>query len=560
MSRRVFSIVGLWCISLVLTDFVLYLSPFSQLTLAAFINIVPVLLFQYALLAILYALVYRSHRIFKVIIWLVSTIVVALNAFSYEYLAILGRLPDLSIVYYIVKLPSLIAENIISIQLLVSFIILIVTKLIVLLFLVFRIDQISESWPLPGYINHGIFVLASICGMMSIINAVNFIDQRKVNWLRIDPIFWYSYSSWQSAIPTQSALSENELRDLRQALGKDTELIWHQDYPLCRESNVKQPINANEFESTFKKPSITLLILEGVGMAEMKAIKQGKPVMPHLQNIAAKHLSFSQFKAVGTKSRQSLPAILSGIGPQQAAIFWREPLNRFAGLPQIFNTLGYQTGYFHGGDLSFEQQRAYLTMIGFQQIDELSAEDHEFFLGWGYADEKVFKKLKQTIEITQRPYIYTLFTLSTHFPYIIPKNAITSTELSNYEAALNYLDKQIGDFYDWHQQRDDGSLLLITADHVPHERNAENHRQGRPLDFDVPFIIVGMDQLDDLPDDITQRIGSHQDIAATIQDLIQFDLLPCHWGQSLVADDFPASRVVAAIDGEDYQSLYLWQN
>lgn len=130
--------------------------------------------------------------------------------------------------------------------------------------------------------------------------------------------------------------------------------------------------------------SAILLILESVGRCEMEIEAGGRAVMPQLQRIARESLDFRDALAVGTLSCQALPAIFSGWPAQTATnVLWRRPLETFDGFPRSLRRRGYRTAYFHGSDLTFNQQRQYLRMVGFDEICEIDRREPTPVYGWG---------------------------------------------------------------------------------------------------------------------------------------------------------------------------------
>jgi glycerophosphoryl diester phosphodiesterase len=335
------------------------------------------------------------------------------------------------------------------------------------------------------------------------------------------------------------------------------------------------------------KKSVILLILESVGTKEMYSVKDGKPLMPNLRKIAEENLFFKNSYAGGTKSNQVLPAVFSGIPPQTYQnILWKEPLPNLDMLPSLLSEKGYETAYFHGSDLSFEQQRNFLKMAGFRYIFDYNAALEKTVSGWGYDDRTMFSLLKEWIGKQNSPYMAALFTLSTHDPFVLPQDwkpefvsrpfslnedgswfkAISLKDrYAYYQESLFFLDTELGKFYEWFckKEKPEGTLLVIMSDHVTYLHNESSAADKEHMRFFTPLIFAG------LPDDLLQqyrryadRRVSHFDIPATLAAYIGLPPLPEDQGLNLfMPEDFwPKDRLIYSVGGHQLEKIYMWTN
>ena len=320
-------------------------------------------------------------------------------------------------------------------------------------------------------------------------------------------------------------------------------------YPYCR------PDTGSAVE---KKPNIILLILEGIDSRDAAL-----PQMPNLQRIANEGVSFDNFFASGAHSSQAMVSIFSGIPPEtHRRILSHAPLHTLEGFPADLKRNGYETAYFHGSDLSFEQQRAYLTMVGFEKIIEPHPLKDKR-LGWGLPDHVMFERLRDWIETrdNDRPFLAILFTISTHDPYIIPSSepqAKNDDRFSKLAASLAYLDRELGKFYEWYK-RDElskNTILVITGDHsshTPHPADppitSTGELEGR---FNVPFIVVGSDRTPAS----TSIPGGHFDIPTTVLGMLGWQRRGCYQGRDLF-ETGPVGRLIPSIAGGQLQLFFV---
>jgi phosphoglycerol transferase MdoB-like AlkP superfamily enzyme len=313
--------------------------------------------------------------------------------------------------------------------------------------------------------------------------------------------------------------------------------------------------------------SVILLVLESVGMQELEARPDGQWLLPNLRRIAADGFSAPSMYAVGTQTCQALPAYLSGQPAQPFdVLFWREPLPRFQGLPRALARRGYRTAYFHGAGLSFEQKRSFLEMVGVETLHELHDDDPEPRYGWGLSDEEIFARTRRWIGDNRRePYLMILATLSGHHPYELPEDwprrFLTRTGAELFHETLAYMDHHLGLFYDWYveEERDRGTYLVVISDHAPLFDNTIAIAEGRPLRFDIPFIVTGPDGPEiESWRSRAPRLASQLDVPSTIGGLVGIHPGPCDQGLDLLGDVWPDGRVIAGAGGRGLDELYLW--
>jgi glycerophosphoryl diester phosphodiesterase/arylsulfatase A-like enzyme len=319
--------------------------------------------------------------------------------------------------------------------------------------------------------------------------------------------------------------------------------------------------------------SLLLLILENVGRREMSLKHEGRPVMPKLAGIAAKNMSFVNVFAAGTQSCQALPALFSGLPAQPSTmLLWEKPMKQFEGFPSRLASHGYRTAYFHGGDLSFEQQRQYLEMAGFEEIHEYDPSRGFPVYGWGWSDGEVMRQLKDWVwkhrkRKPQQPYAAALYTLTSHHPYALPPEHAPvfkgKGKMTAFYESLRYLDDEIGAFHAWYLKNEAprGTLLVITGDHSPLIANTEASERDEFMRFDVPLVVVSPDENERAAlSTFTGRYGGHSDVPATLADLLDLPRGRCDQGVSLVSQDpaWPEDRFVYGVTGKELSKIYVW--
>jgi hypothetical protein len=318
--------------------------------------------------------------------------------------------------------------------------------------------------------------------------------------------------------------------------------------------------------------SVILVVLESVGVEEMRAAPGGAPLLPELGRIARGGFSARRMKAVGTQTCQSLTALYSGqLAQPWDVIHWRRPLPRFGGVARRLAARGYDTAYFHGAGLTFEQKRRFLAMVGFETLFELDSSVDEPTYGWGWADEYTFARFTDWLEgraeaDPDRPVLAVIATLSAHHPYRLPQGwerrfPADGGRRQDFLETLRYTDHHLGRFYDWYLSHEAprGTYLVVTSDHAPLYENTVAIAEGRPLRFDVPFVVVSPDEREQARWEVLEdRLTSQADVAATVGALAGIAPGRCDQGLDLLGPEWPRGRIVTGVGGRDLNELYLW--
>ncbi len=521
----------------------------------------------------------QSYR--HVLLSVMTCAAIIIEYLSFHYQLVFGRLPGSDILFYITELNQLSSSLNTNLPLSVLITEILLTFLLILILLKY-LQSVSSL------VNHKrLFEIAGfsiVVFSLSVLIFPSAVDQ-KYQWAARHEILWLVQSHFLRESYDLDKLSLNA-EQFDQYL-EDTGLSGtapriNPDYPLCR-------INKNNGSPNGR--NLIILILEGVSESEMYSSFMGQKLMPNLQKIASENVSFTQAYAAGSKSAQALTAVFSGLPAHTSYNYlWTKPLLNFDGFPKKLVGKGYKSAYFHGSDLSFEQQRTYLNQIGFDYIFEYNPDIRHQIYGWGYDDGTMFNELKTWIndqKQNKQSYVASLFTLSTHDPYLLPdewepvfsereKNLRSNTnwtllteleevKVSAHEA-YRFLDYQLGEFYEWYlkHEKNNDTILLITGDHGSYLIDKEEGHTTDVNKFRVPLIVAGLDE-----DNVAayeafakKRIAGLQDIPATMMYLLDQSPHTCNLGINLFMSesDWPEDRLIYSVAGDVLEKLYIWNS
>ena len=307
-------------------------------------------------------------------------------------------------------------------------------------------------------------------------------------------------------------------------------------------------------------PNVIIFILESMGreywgsMNKERKIKDFKGFTPFLDSLAEHSLVFSNAFATSRKSIHAMPSILAGI-PSFEISYTSTPYSKqkIESIVSIANSMDYNTSFFHGasngsmGFLGFSNTLGFKNYYGRNEFNN----DDEYDGYWGIWDEPFLQFTKETLDNKKQPFLATVFTITSHEPYVIPKkydNRFNQGIIPMHKCVL-YTDFSIRKFFDASKNSDwfKNTVFLFTADHS--NQSYYPYYQKTINRFANPIMIYIPDS--EFKGEINS-LASHMDIYPTIVDLIGYKKPFRSWGKSLVTPDNLNSIVVNYLGGGSY--------
>ncbi|NBN97863.1 MAG: alkaline phosphatase family protein [Flavobacteriia bacterium] len=236
------------------------------------------------------------------------------------------------------------------------------------------------------------------------------------------------------------------------------------------------PVQSRQGKHKEIKPNLVFIILESFGNQQLKQFHEGISITPFLDSLLYKDTSviFSEGFSNGKTSIECLPAMFAGIPSLMEVPFVLSNFstNRIQALPYTAQQKGYSTLFFHGAEEGSMRFGATATQMGFKQqyFKERIFGNPQFIGSWGYHDEIVFKTMLSTLNKVKTPFFSTVFTLSSHEPFDIPKHQRKKhPKLTKEQASYRYTDDCLRAFFQEAKKASwyGNTLFIITGDHTP---------------------------------------------------------------------------------------------
>ena len=308
------------------------------------------------------------------------------------------------------------------------------------------------------------------------------------------------------------------------------------------------------------KPNIVVFILESYGREYIGALNKNvviphyKSHAPFLDSLSQHSMIFTNAYANGRQSIHGMSSVLAGI-PSFKDAFTSSPYpkQKIESLVSTLKSEGYNTSFFHGaanGSMGFLGFANILGVDNYYGRTEFN-DDSQFDGFWGIWDEPFLQFMKKTLDKKKSPFFASVFTVSSHEPYIIPdkyKNKFHEGNVPIHKCA-EYTDYSLKQFFNAAKKEAwfNNTIFVFVADHCNQIYYDEFQK---PINrYAIPIIIYKPNsKLVGVNNDLAQQI----DIYPTILDMIGYNKPFRSWGRSLF-DTKSSSPFVINSTGTIYQ-------
>ena len=213
---------------------------------------------------------------------------------------------------------------------------------------------------------------------------------------------------------------------------------------------------------------------------DLYAGREEQGFTPFLDSLMRNGLCFERMYANGTRSIQAMPSILGSIPSFRTPfVLMPQSLGASRQLPAILADRGYTTAFFCGSEHGSMGFGAYARSAGVERL--VSREDYEQKHGkgdfdgyWGIWDEPFLQFMGEELSATAEPFFATLFTLSSHHPFVVPEQyaATLPAGYTKIHKGVAYDDMAFRRFFErfgreeWFRR----TIFVFVADHVSSEK------------------------------------------------------------------------------------------
>lgn len=289
--------------------------------------------------------------------------------------------------------------------------------------------------------------------------------------------------------------------------------------PALQDSHFVPALQLEEGATVGSKRNIVILIVESFAAENMSFLNPELPesLTPFLDSLSREGLLCTNAFANGRKSIDAVPSILASM-PSLITSFAVTPYatNDLNGLPDILKEMGYYCAFLHGAPNNSMGIRAVSHLCGVDNYYGKTefGDDSKFDGAWGIWDEYFLPFAANTIGTFKEPFCASIFTLSSHHPFKLPKEyeGVFPQGATDLQRVTPYTDMSLRKFFnearksDWYKN----TIFVITPDHSTLTGHAPKYKTpiwstSIPIIFYAPgFIKPGrynapVQQLDIMP-------------------------------------------------------------
>ena len=318
----------------------------------------------------------------------------------------------------------------------------------------------------------------------------------------------------------------------------EKELITYNYFNQPVLENIYSPLHTPN-SKIIENKNIVILIMESYSKEFIGYHNEGKSYTPFLDSLMQHSMVFNNAFANGLKSIEALPAITASIPTLMSNPFITSNYgqNQFESLASLLKKEGYNTSFFHGGQRGTMGFYSFTHKAGFQEYHGLEEYNNssDFDGTWGIYDIPFMQYFASELNAKKEPFLTTFFSLSSHPPYVLPKNYKHQFEKIGIRETIKYTDDAMQQFFknikdkEWFKN----TLFIITADHTSGEKYNKKYKNriGR---YTIPLLLFkGDSSIVGENNSIVQQI----DIMPTILEEISYTKPYLAFGKSLFSDE-----------------------
>ena len=340
--------------------------------------------------------------------------------------------------------------------------------------------------------------------------------------------------------PAEAALVLNTPFSLIRTINKN---VFADPNYFTREEldQIYYPVHTPSDSLTLRKKNVVVLILESFGREYIGAyntqLDDGhyKGYTPFVDSLIQHSVTYDYTFGNGRKSVDGMPSILSSI-PRFIEPFFLTPasLNEVSGLAGELRKVGYYSAFFHGaenGSMGFE---AFAHATGYHDYfgrteynqDKRFGGDKDFDGMWAIWDEEFLQFYALKMSEMQEPFITTVFTASSHHPYVVPEcyRDIYKDDPGDdniMHKCIRYTDHALQLFFETASRQPwyENTLFILTADHT----NLSSRQEYQTEMGLVSVPLIFFDPSGELQPERRAGIAQHIDIMPTILNYLGYD-------------------------------------
>jgi phosphoglycerol transferase MdoB-like AlkP superfamily enzyme len=280
----------------------------------------------------------------------------------------------------------------------------------------------------------------------------------------------------------------------------------------------------NYADADFKNKNVIIIILESFSK-EFTKLGHRKSYTPFLDSLMDNSFVYTNAFSNGKRSIEGIPAIVASLPSFDIDYISTVYSNdKIMSLASTLKTKGYYSSFFHGGTNGTMNFNGFCGSAGYDSYFGRNEYNNEkdYDGNWGIWDEPFLQRFAQELDKQQEPFLSTVFTLSSHHPFIVPdkyKSKFPEGKMP-IQKCIAYTDYALQQFFNSAKKSKwfANTLFVFVADHTgPSENPVFANSYGN---YQIPiFFYEPKSGLKGSNNNVAQQL----DIMPTVLDLLHYN-------------------------------------
>lgn len=303
------------------------------------------------------------------------------------------------------------------------------------------------------------------------------------------------------------------------------------------------PIQSDSISSILnvENPNIVLVLLEGMVAQVYEDLGGESGITDNMKRMMAEGVNFTRAYSAADRSDKGMIAVMSGFPSQgtESIIQYIPKHEKLPSITQIYDSLGYSTSFYHGGQAEFYNFKSFMYSHGVARV----VDTYNFGLdvkrnSWGVYDHVITERMLKDLKDEKQPFFSIFYTLVNHEPYTLSDNYKygNNTRANAYRSTAYYTDTMLNSFVeqakkeDWYKK----TLFVVVSDHG-NVYPTEKYGLEDPNRYHIPLFMFGGALKEEFKGKVVSDVVSQLDVASTLWNFVSTAESPFKYSTNLFA-------------------------
>lgn len=292
-----------------------------------------------------------------------------------------------------------------------------------------------------------------------------------------------------------------------------------------------------------ENPNVVIVILEGMVAQVFENLGGEKGVTDNMFRIMGEGVNFTNAYSAADRSDKGMIGVMSGFPSQgtESIIQYIPKHERLSSISSIYDSLGYSTSFYHGGQAEFYNFKSFMYAHGVHRV----VDTYNFGLdvqrnSWGVYDHVIADRMLEDLSKDKAPFFSIFYTLVNHEPYTLDGGYHfgNKTKADAYRSTAYYTDTMFNSFVEkakkeiWY----DNTIFVVVSDHGNYYPT-EKYGLEDPNRYHIPLFLFGGALKDEYKGKVVTDVVSQLDIASTLWNFVSKEPSPFKYSTDLFASN-----------------------